>query len=302
MRTTLGLGLALGLALTIGPTATARGQATVTKGTTKTKTAEMPAKAVAREKLDLNTATVAQLDELPGMTSTIAREIVRARPHRSIDDLKSLKGVTPTLFAGLAPRVKVGEAEAKKVALPPGRKIDLNAAPVEELEELPGIGPARAAAIVKARPFARVEDVARVAGISPALYAEIAPHLRVAEPPAAKGTVPRNATKEATRKETTVTKEATRKEAMSKTTAAKEATKEDTPEHQRRKKAALAAGRKINLNTATVEELEELPGIGPVRSAAIVKARPFETIEDVMKVEGIKEGIFGQIKDHISVK
>ena len=84
--------------------------------------------------------------------------------------------------------------------------------------------------------------------------------------------------------------------------AAKEAEEEEHPAQQSRKKAALAPGRKININTASVEELQELPGIGPVRSEAIVKGRPFETIEDVMKVDGIKEGIFGWIKDHISVK
>ena len=65
---------------------------------------------------------------------------------------------------------------------------------------------------------------------------------------------------------------------------------------------ALAA---VNLNTATREELDALPGIGPVKAQAILDYRaangPFKTPEDVMKVKGIKEGEFAKIKDQISV-
>src|SRR6185437_961567 len=65
---------------------------------------------------------------------------------------------------------------------------------------------------------------------------------------------------------------------------------------------ALAA---VNINTATKEELDALPGIGPVKAQAIIDYRnangPFRTPEDVMKVRGIKEGEFGKIRDQISV-
>ena len=63
---------------------------------------------------------------------------------------------------------------------------------------------------------------------------------------------------------------------------------------------ALAA---VNINTATKEELDALPGIGPVKAQAIVDYRtkngPFKTPEDIMKVSGIKEGTFAKIKDQI---
>jgi competence protein ComEA len=65
---------------------------------------------------------------------------------------------------------------------------------------------------------------------------------------------------------------------------------------------ALAA---TNINTATKEELEALPGIGPVKAQAIIDYRTangaFKSPEDVMKVKGIKDGEFGKIKDQISV-
>ena len=64
----------------------------------------------------------------------------------------------------------------------------------------------------------------------------------------------------------------------------------------------LAAGQKVNINTASKDELDVLPGIGPVKAQSIIDARPFKTIEDIMKVRGIKEGEFAKIKDIIAVK
>ncbi len=61
----------------------------------------------------------------------------------------------------------------------------------------------------------------------------------------------------------------------------------------------------ININTATVSELDELPGIGLKRAQQIVDYREnvgnFKTISDIKNVEGIGDGIFNQIKDFITV-
>jgi len=54
-----------------------------------------------------------------------------------------------------------------------GRPVDVNRAPRQVLEALPGIGPVRARAIAAARPFARVEDLRRVPGIGPATLAAL---------------------------------------------------------------------------------------------------------------------------------
>lgn len=62
---------------------------------------------------------------------------------------------------------------------------------------------------------------------------------------------------------------------------------------------------KININTASKEELKTLNGIGDTRAESILSYRelngPFQTIEDLMEVDGIKEGVFNKMKDSITV-
>lgn len=62
---------------------------------------------------------------------------------------------------------------------------------------------------------------------------------------------------------------------------------------------------RININTASVKELCNIPGVGETRAAAIVSYREshggFSKPEDIMKVSGIKEGMYEKIKDSICV-
>ena len=61
----------------------------------------------------------------------------------------------------------------------------------------------------------------------------------------------------------------------------------------------------IDINTATEEELDKLPGIGPVKAAAIVAWRaehgPFRYPEELIQVPGIGEGILAKVLDQITV-
>lgn len=64
----------------------------------------------------------------------------------------------------------------------------------------------------------------------------------------------------------------------------------------------LAPGEKVNINTASKEKLEALPGIGPDKAQAIIDGRPYKKTDDLMKVKGIKGGTYDKIKEHIMVE
>ncbi len=70
--------------------------------------------------------------------------------------------------------------------------------------------------------------------------------------------------------------------------------------------AAEPVDAKININTASQKELCNIPGVGETRAAAIISYREshggFTKPEDIMKVNGIKEGMYEKIKDSISVE
>ena len=61
----------------------------------------------------------------------------------------------------------------------------------------------------------------------------------------------------------------------------------------------------VNLNTATVQELTTLRGIGESKAEDILNYREqhggFGTIEELMQIPGIKERVFEKIKDQITV-
>ena len=58
----------------------------------------------------------------------------------------------------------------------------------------------------------------------------------------------------------------------------------------------------IDLNTATLEELEELPGIGPTLAQRIVDGRPYRAIEELLRVKGVGHTLYDGMKDLITVR
>ena len=65
------------------------------------------------------------------------------------------------------------------------------------------------------------------------------------------------------------------------------------------------AASRININQASLEELMQLPGIGEAKAKMILDYRTqngsFQKAEDIMKISGIKEGVYNKIKDSITV-
>lgn len=158
--------------------------------------------------------------------------------------------------------------------------VDLNSADEKTLEALPGVGKATAKAIVAGRPYKGIDDLKRVKGMSDKKINAIKDKVAFGAPTVAPAAIPSVA--ETAGKASSVGKAVTEKAEKTKT--------------------KLAPGQHININTASKEELEALPGIGPVKAQAIIDNRPYTAPEDIMKVKGIKQKSFEKIKDLITVR
>ncbi len=69
----------------------------------------------------------------------------------------------------------------------------------------------------------------------------------------------------------------------------------------KKEREKLQAALKVNINTASSEELQKIPYIGPARAQAIIAARPYRKIEDITKAYRIGDGTLAKIRDHITV-
>ena len=170
--------------------------------------------------------------------------------------------------------------------------VDINSASEKELEAVKGVGPATAKKIVANRPYQSVDELSK-AGLKPKAIEALRPFVAVGKTQAAPITA--SAAKAATKATAPVKAAAT-----DLTSAAKDV--KTTAKSSSAGAAKLAAGTKININTADQATLEKLPEIGPVKAKAIIDGRPYKAIEDVMKVSGIKGKTFDAIKDFIVVK
>ncbi len=59
---------------------------------------------------------------------------------------------------------------------------------------------------------------------------------------------------------------------------------------------------KININTATLQEIQTLPNIGPKKAKAIIANRPYSSIEEITKIHGFGPKIYGVLRDKITVE
>lgn len=57
----------------------------------------------------------------------------------------------------------------------------------------------------------------------------------------------------------------------------------------------------ININSASLDQLDSLPGIGPVYGQNIIEHRPYSTIEELVSKGAIKQSVYEKIKDRIAV-
>ncbi len=157
------------------------------------------------ETVDLNSAEAEEIARLPRIGMSLAKRIAEDRsvrgPFRGLDDLDRVPGVGPAILAQLLDRVAFGRpgvarpsrgnganpstfgAYATPSRAPPEGPVDLNSASLADLVALPGIGKARARAILAYRrshgSFAAVSDLGRVPGFSQALVGRLGPLVTV---------------------------------------------------------------------------------------------------------------------------
>ena len=140
-------------------------------------------------KVDLNTAPISALLRVPQVGPALARAIMAARPYHRLSDLRHVAGVGEKLYFILRTHLSVSqpglahtiglESEAALPAVTSSAKLDLNSATVQQLVALPGIGRAMAEAVVAQQPYTQLQELQRVSGVGPKLYAALREHLRV---------------------------------------------------------------------------------------------------------------------------
>jgi competence protein ComEA len=254
----------------------------------KKKSAEEIGKGMATV-VDMNSADEKTLESLPGVGKAMAKAIIAGRPYKDIDDLKRVKGMSDKKLNAIKNKITFGPATTKAAKKKKGLEsigkgaatvVDLNSADEKTLEALPGIGKATAKAIVAGRPYKGIDDLKRVKGMSAKKINAIKDKVTFGSTPAASLAIPSG---------TDMTEKAS-------------SAGQALTERAEKTKTKLIPGQRVNLNSASKEELEALPGIGPVKAQAIMDNRPYNTPEDIMKVKGIKQKTFDKIKDMITVR
>ncbi|HST58189.1 MAG TPA: helix-hairpin-helix domain-containing protein [Longimicrobium sp.] len=176
----------------------------------------------------------------------------------------------------------VERAERRRAPLAPGERIDPNTAQADELDRLPGVGPALAEQIVERRashgPFRTLADLDSVPGVGPAMLRNAAPHLGLRPAPAAPSARPPFQ-------------------------AADPVADLDRAPDKVTGRGAPASGGVVDVNTASADELATLPGIGPALAGRIVQWRAahgrFGSAEALAEVPGIGPATVARLRARV---
>lgn len=188
------------------------------------------------KRLNLNTATIAELKRLPSVSSAMARSVIASKPpggYRRVDELLWVGGVGTAAVNTIRAAVTTGYRE----------RVDINAATAAELQVKLGVHSALADALVDARggsPFRRVDDLLQVAGVGAGSMEALSPHV------------------------TTLL---------------------------------------VDLNRAPAAQLRDVPRIGDQLAQRILEHRKvstFESVDDLLQVEGFTPSVVDDVRPFVS--
>ncbi len=144
-------------------------------------------------KYDLRTCTKEELQQIPRIGPSRAQTIIEYREQigfNSLKDIKQIKGIGDATFEIIKPYlIEFGEEEipksVKKNTSLNHNKININIANIEELTQLPGIGPAKAKKIVQKREeldgFKSIEQITEVKGIGEKSFEKLKNNITIGE-------------------------------------------------------------------------------------------------------------------------
>ena len=178
-------------------------------------------------------------------------------------------------------RAEMEEEERRSAPLGADERVDPNRADEVELDRLPGIGPVTARAVVAEREtsggFSTPQELLRVRGIGPSTLAKITPHLDFSRSPPLDLYRPGPV-----RGRNEPSREGRRTNGTS------------------GEQGGASLGGRVDVNTASAEMLQSLPGIGPVLAERILESRqeegPFRRPEDLLRVKGIGPVVLDRVR------
>lgn len=252
----------------------------------KEKKEKKPKKMKVNKKIDINFATVEELQNLSGIDAETAQAIIDNRPYQTRKELNEILALDKNEFAMLQRQIVV-------------RQSTINFARLEELQALPGIDEDTAQAIIDGRPFDATEDLLGVDGIDEDILKGLDGFIQVRVN--INGATPADLQK-LPGVDTEI--------ALAIIQGSPYKSVDELILIDGIDESVLADLQdfievRMNINDASLEDLQTLPGVTPEIAGAIIERReerPYEKVEELLEIDGVDESVLAGLQKLIEAK